>query len=237
MFASKKRLCTEKKKSSNYCTSQETSLRIILCLLDATRPDAVTYYQIHIKSIESYLSYLSGTDALREDHKQITRLDKIIIKCYTDLYAGKDIPLVDIDRISLIIEEFLDSIHYSREEDSYFPCVASYDHLTKEIKGLLIEHEFSRNIAKQIKKHVKRWKEGEDAREPVARYLRTYSIFLMDHMRKEEAFFDKAQTEVLSKEEEYDMYEQFKAVMATSKKVEYMLKEIKYLEDLPWVQN
>ena len=114
-----------RKKSSNYCTSQEISLRIISCLLDATRcTDTVTYYQIHIKSIESYLDYLSGTDALREDHKQIVRLDKIIIKCYTDLYAGKDIPLVDIDKISLIIEEFLDSIHYSREEDSYFQYVS-----------------------------------------------------------------------------------------------------------------
>jgi len=26
---------------------------------------------------------LSATDSLREDHKQIRRLDKVIIKCYT----------------------------------------------------------------------------------------------------------------------------------------------------------
>ena len=108
---------------------------------------------------------MSATKALREDHKQIGRLEKVIIKCYTELYAGKNIPLSDIDKISLIIDEFLDSIHYSREEDSYFPCVASYDHLKEEIRSLLIEHEFSRRIALQIKKHLKRWNEGEDARE------------------------------------------------------------------------
>ena len=180
---------------------------------------------------------MSGTETLREDHKQIRRLEKVIIKCYTELYAGKNIPFSDIDKITLIIEEFLDSIHYSREEDSYFPCVATYDHLKQEIRGLLIEHEFSRRIALQIKKHLKRWKEGEDAREPVARYLKTYSVYLMDHMNKEEDFFDKAEAEVLTKEEEMDMYDQFKSVMTISKKMEDMIKEIEYLENQPWVQN
>ena len=180
---------------------------------------------------------MSATETLREDHKQIKRLEKVIIKCYEELYAGKNIPLSDIDKISLVIEEFLDSIHYSREEDSYFPCVASYDHLKEEIHKLLVEHEFSRNISTQIKKHLKRWKDGEDAREPVARFLRTYSIYLIDHMTKEEKFFDKAESEVLSKEEEYDMYEQFKSVMTISKKLEDMIKEIEYLENQPWFKN
>jgi hemerythrin-like domain-containing protein len=180
---------------------------------------------------------LSATESLREDHKQIGRLEKVIIKCYTELYAGKNIPLSDIDKISLIIDEFLDSIHYSREEDAYFPCVASYDHLKEEIHKLLVEHEFSRRIALQIKKYLKQWKEGKDAREPVARYLKTYSIFLMDHKTKEENFFDKAEAEVLSKEEEYEMYEQFKSVMTISKKMEDMIKEIEYLENQSWFKN
>ena len=180
---------------------------------------------------------MSATETLREDHKQIKRLDKIIVKCYTDLYDGKKIPLFDIEKITLIIEEFLDSIHYSREEDSYFPCVASYDHLKQEIRGLLIEHEFSRRIAIKIKKYVKSWKEGKDAREPVARYLKTYSIYLMDHMTKEEKFFDKAEAEVISNDEEYEMYEQFKSVMTISKKMDDMIKEIEYLENQDWIKN
>ena len=177
---------------------------------------------------------LSATDSLREDHKQIKRLDKIIIKCYEDLYNGKDIPFGDIEKINLVIAEFLDSIHYSREEDSYFPCVASYDHLKKEIRDLMIEHEFSRRIAKNISTHLKRWKNGEDAREPVARYLKTYSIYLMDHMSKEEQFFDKAESEVLSKEEEIEMFEQFRSVIAITTKMQNMIKEIEFLEQCPW---
>ena len=180
---------------------------------------------------------MSATETLREDHKQIKRLEKIIIKCYTELYAGKDIPLSDIEKITLIIEDFLDSIHYSREEDSYFPCVATYDHLKEEIRALLIEHEFSRRISFQIKKYLKKWKEGDDSREPVARYLKTYSIYLIDHMSKEEKFFDQAESEVLSKEEESDMYEQFKSILTISKKMEEMIKEIEYLENQSWAKN
>ena len=180
---------------------------------------------------------MSATDTLRDDHKQIKRLDKIVSKCSSDIYAGKTIPFHDLDKITLIISEFLDSIHYSREEDSYFPCVASYDHLKKEIRELLIEHEFSRTIASKITFHLKRWKNGDDSSEPVARFLRTYSIYLNEHMSREEDFFERAEKEVLSKEEEKDMFEDFQSAMAITKKMESILKEIDYLENQQWFKN
>ena len=85
--------------------------------------------------------------------------------------------------------------------------------------------------------HLNRWKGGEDSREPVARFLRTYSIYLLDHMSKEEEFFDKAESIVLSKEEEQEMYEQFRSVMAITKKIDEMIKEIDNLERQPWFCN
>ncbi len=180
---------------------------------------------------------MSATEILRKDHEQIKRLEKVVSKCYKELYAGKKIPLSDIEKITMIISEFLDSIHYSREEGSYFPCVASYDSLKKEIRTFLIEHEFGRRIAQKISKHLSRWKNGEDAREPVARFLRTYSIYLNDHISKEEDFFDEAEKIVLSKEEEKEMYEQFSSVMAITKKIEDMIKEIDFLENQPWFKD
>lgn len=180
---------------------------------------------------------MSASDILRKDHEQIKRLEKIVNKCYHELYAGKNIPFSDIEIISLVISEFLDSIHYSREEGSYFPCVASYGTLNKEIRTFLIEHEFGSRIAQNIVKHLQRWKKGEDAREPVARFLRTYSIYLLDHIAKEEKFFDEAEKNVLSKEEEQEMFEQFQSVMAITKKIEEMIKQIDYLEHQDWFKN
>ncbi len=74
-------------------------------------------------------------------------------------------------------------------------------------------------------------------REPVARYLRTYSIFLIDHMSKEEDFFDKAENTVLSKEEEREMYEQFTSVSTISTKLSELLNEIKQLQEKAWFTN
>jgi hemerythrin-like domain-containing protein len=178
---------------------------------------------------------MSATEVLRQDHLKIKRLEKIIEKCYKNLYAGKNIPLSDIQKITFVISEFLDSIHYSREEDSYFACVASYGTLKDEIHKFMIEHEFSRRIAKNIAKHLQQWQNGEDAREPVARFLRTYHIYLNDHLQKEEEFFKKAQGDVLSKEEEQAMYEQFQSIMAVSTKIQTIIGEIEYLEKQDWV--
>ena len=93
---------------------------------------------------------MSASNILRKDHEQIKRLEKVVNKCYHNLYAGKSIPLSDIEIICLVISEFLDAIHYSREESSYFPCVASYGTLNKEIRTFLIEHEFGNRIARNI---------------------------------------------------------------------------------------
>lgn len=180
---------------------------------------------------------MSATESLRKDHKQIKRLEKVISKCSQNLYLGRDIPFSDIEKITIIISEFLDTIHYSREEGSYFPCVASYETLKKEIRTFLIEHEFGRRIAKNIGKHLQRWKNGEDARESVARFLRTYSIYLRDHMSKEEEFFDNAEKKVLSKEEEKEMFERFQSIVAVTTKIEEMIRDIDYLENQFWFKN
>ena len=180
---------------------------------------------------------MSATNQLRADHEQVRRLEKIVKKCADELNKGTKIPFSDLRKITIIISEFIDTIHHSREEDSYFPCVASYDTLKDQIRKFLIEHEFGRNIARQISHHLKRWENGEDAQEPVSRYLRTYGIFLFDHLNKENKFFDDVEDDILSKEEEVEMYEQYKSVFAIVKKVEDMIKDIDYLENQPWAKN
>ena len=51
---------------------------------------------------------------------------------------------------------------------------------------------------------------------------------------KEEDFFKRAEEEILSKEEETEMYEQFQSVIAIVEKISDMVKLINYLEDQSW---
>jgi hemerythrin-like domain-containing protein len=180
---------------------------------------------------------MSATELLRNDHKQIRRLEKVIVRCYEKLYEGKSIPFSDLEKVTLIISEFLDSIHYAREEDQYFPCVASYDSLNKEIKVFMIEHEFGRRIAANISKYLQRWKSGENQREPVARFLKAYAIYLNDHITKEDRFFEVAEKQVLSKDEEKMMYEEFSSVTAVVTKFDELIRSIDYLEEAPWMKT
>ena len=181
---------------------------------------------------------MSGTETLRDDHRQIRRLEKVILRCYTCLYEGQTIPFSDMDKITLIISEFLDAIHYEREENSYFACVASYGGLNEEIRRFMIEHEFGRRVASKIAKHLNEWKSGkQDGREPVARFMKTYHVYLMDHLAKEDKFFDEAEKNVLSAQEEDELHEQFRSVMTETVTINEMIKEIEFLENQPWYKG
>ncbi|MCV0410179.1 hemerythrin domain-containing protein [Nitrosopumilus sp.] len=180
---------------------------------------------------------MSATNQLRADHDQVKRLEKIVFKCSDELEQGTEIPFSDLNKIMIVISEFVDTIHHSREEDSYFPCVSNHDTLKEEIHRFLVEHEFGRNVARQISRHLKLWKGGSDEREPVSRFLKAYGVFLKDHLHKENKFFDDAEANVLTKEEEVDMYEEYKSVFAVVKKVEEMIAEIAFLESCSWYQK
>ena len=55
-------------------------------------------------------------------------------------------------------------------------------------------------------------------------------------MKKEEQFFEKAEKEILSKEEEQEMLEQFQSISAIAEKVTSLLEDIDYLEEQDWAK-
>lgn len=179
---------------------------------------------------------MSATDALREDHRHIRRLERIVDSCRGALYSGDCVPPEDVRRIAVVISEFVEAVHYPREEDSYFACVAGYGTLREEIRKFMIEHEFGRRIAKKMVEHLDGWDGGRRSREPVARYLRTYSMYLKDHLAKEDAFFERSEG-VLHPDEEREMYEQFRSVVAVSRRLDEVLREMDALERRPWCRG
>ena len=180
----------------------------------------------------------SATDMLREDHRHAMRLERVVAACADAISAGGDVPRYDVERITRVISEFFDSIHYSREEDSYFPCAGASGRFEADVRKFLIEHEFGRNVAAQISRHLARWRGGgggdDSAREPVARFLRTYSAYLRDHIAREDKFFDMAEA-ALDGAEEAEMADYFRAVMATAPRIDRILAEIASLEQSRWM--
>jgi hemerythrin-like domain-containing protein len=181
---------------------------------------------------------MSATDDLLQDHVFIRRLQAVIEKCYTLLYEGKDVPFADMVRISDVIEQFVDQFHHGKEETSYFPQTENRDAYSEEIRKFVIEHEFGRRIARRIKIHLEEFMQGKDAREPLARYLKTYSVFILDHTSKEDRFFtDVRDRRSLSRKEEQDLKEQFVRMRhECMKKSGNLVEMVEQLEKSDWAR-
>lgn len=183
---------------------------------------------------------MSATSDLKNDHKIVRRLGTIVQKCSHKLYSNEDIPLEDIETISVIIEEFVDRLHHGKEEQAYFPETKSKDNFGEDIHKFLIEHELGRRIARMLRRHLNSWKKGTDSREPVARFLKSYSVFISDHTGKEDKFFDLVEEkESISEEEDLMLlkhYESCRNQAGGKIRMEQMLKLIDYLESKSWMK-
>jgi hemerythrin-like domain-containing protein len=144
---------------------------------------------------------LKSTQDLKNDHIIISRVKEIAEKCSNMLYADKHVPIEDIETISVIIEEFVDHFHHGKEEKAYFPETKEKNGFAEDIRKFLIEHELGRRIAMMLRRELKELKiktkentksrnENELIQEPVARFLKSYSVYIDDHTGKEDKFFD-----------------------------------------------
>jgi len=183
---------------------------------------------------------LKATSDLKNDHITVRRLGTIVQNCSDKLYLNQDIPIEDIELISVIIEEFVDRFHHGKEEQAYFPETKDKDSFGEDIRRFLIEHELGRRIARMLRGHLNSWKKGIDSREPVARFLKSYAIFISDHTGKEDKFFDLVEEKKSITEQEDQMlikhYDSCRNQVGGKVRMEQMLKLIGYLETKEWMK-
>ena len=131
---------------------------------------------------------MSSTKDLKNDHITIRRIKNIAKKCSDNLYSNRNVPIEDIEIISVIIEEFVDRFHHGKEENAYFPETKSKDNYAEDIRKFLIEHELGRRIAMMLRRELKQYKENTSkirqsnqnnityrivSSEPIARFLKS----------------------------------------------------------------
>ena len=181
---------------------------------------------------------MSATDELLQDHVFIRRLQAVIEKCYALLYEGRDVPFGDLMKIADMIEQFVDNFHHGKEEKSYFPGTEGIDNYSEEIRKFVIEHELGRRIAKRVRIHLEEFLQGKDAREPLARYLKSYSVFILDHTSKEDKFFtDVRENRSLSEKEESDLKQEFERMKhECMRKSGNLVEVLKQLENSDWMR-
>lgn len=203
-----------------------------------------------------------ATKDLKQDHIAVRRLKNIIERCSDKLYTDEDIPIEHIEIISVVIEEFVDRFHHSKEEQAYFPETKDKNGFAEDIRKFLIEHELGRRIAIMLRRELNAWKqnkhkkevketgdrdeitlEDEDRKikEPVARFLKSYAVFITDHTGKEDKFFDLIEEKgsVSTKEDQMllEHYDVCRNRIGGTDRVEQMIRLIEYLEGRQWMKD
>ncbi len=199
----------------------------------------------------------TSTDSLMQEHLTVRRIGNIAQICSDRLYANEDIPIEDIQIISVIIEEFIDAFHHGKEEKAYFPITRSKDSFSEDIRKFLIEHELGRRIANMLRRELDELIRHDDSsnskavstrlkwnntnKEPVARFLKSYAVFVSDHTGKEDTFFQAIQEKnSISEEEDGELlrhYEVCKGQIGGQARIEEMVKLIDYLERREWMKK
>jgi hemerythrin-like domain-containing protein len=197
----------------------------------------------------------SSTDNLMQEHLIVRRIGNIAQRCSDRLYANEDISIEDIQIISVVTEEFIDAFHHGKEEKAYFPVTRSKNGFSEDIRKFLIEHEFGRRIANMLRRELDALTERDDSaskgagvglkwnnrnKEPVARFLKSYAIFVSDHTSKEDIFFKSIQEKnSISEEEDRDLlrhYEACRGQMGGQARIEEIVRLIEYLESREWMK-
>jgi hemerythrin-like domain-containing protein len=203
---------------------------------------------------------LNPTQNLKNDHITIRRVKDIAGKCSNLLYSNQYVPIEDMEIMSVIIEEFIDNFHHGKEEKAYFPETKDKNGFAEDIRKFLIEHELGRRIAMMLRRELKELKENirKDERgnvvilnsnqkkkvsiyEPVARFLKSYAVFIEDHTGKEDKFFDLIYDKnKLSTEEEERLLNHYMLcsnLAGGEAKIKELLRLIEYLEERDWMKD
>ena len=200
----------------------------------------------------------SSTESLMREHLLVRRIGNIAQRCSDKLYGNENIPIEDIQIISVIMEEFIDAFHHGKEEKAYFPITRNKNGLSEDVRKFLIEHELGRRIANMLRRELNaliehgnndtkttadirlKWNSNSN-KEPIARFLKSYAVFVSDHTAKEDEFFkDIQQKNSISKEEDKELlrhYEICKGQVGGQARLDEMLKLIDYLERRDWASS
>ena len=189
-----------------------------------------------------------ATSDLRKDHLFVKRFGEVIQKCSDKIYSDEDsdILLEDLEIVSVIMEELIDAFHHGKEEKAYFPSTQNKNSFSEDIRKFLIEHELGRRIAGMFKRELLNRRkciiEGKqiDSKEPIARFLKSYAIFIIDHLEKEDKFFDIIESkDVISIDEDKAIrnhYELCKNKSGGQARIEELLRLLEYLEHRDWMK-
>jgi len=158
---------------------------------------------------------MKPTEQLKEDHKAIKLMLKIMSAISDKLDNGDAVDPDHLERIIDFIRTFADKCHHGKEEDLLFPAIeeAGIPREGGPTGMMLTEHDEGREYVKGMADAVEKYKTGDnDAAKEFARAARNYINLLEQHIDKENNVLYFIADSHVSAEKQEELAEQFEKV-------------------------
>lgn len=158
---------------------------------------------------------MKPTEILKEEHKEIRRMLKILGKMSEKLRSGEKIERNVLEKILEFIKIFADKCHHGKEEDLLFPAMeeAGIPREGGPIGVMLYEHNVGRNAVKGMTEGIEEFYQGnENARKKITENAEIYIELLDSHIYKEDNILYPMADMHLSEEQQKELLEKFEEV-------------------------
>lgn len=132
---------------------------------------------------------MNYTEQLKEEHKGITLMLRILEQVCDKLDAGEPLDIDHLKRSVEFLKVFADACHHAKEEELLFPAM-EWAGISKEngpIGVMLREHETGRSYVREFSQAVTDYASGKSgAAQNIVENARNYIVLLSQHITKED---------------------------------------------------
>jgi len=177
-----------------------------------------------------------ATDNLKEEHRVILRMIKVLIVASDKLEKSEEVSLEVFKKAVDFIRTFADHCHHGKEQDTLFPLLEERGILRHRgpIAVLLMEHEQGRQYVKGLDEALVNYEKGDKAaKSSIIKNVRDYAELLDQHIYKEDNVLYPMGDKVLSDSDNKQLLEKFEKIeneIVGEGKHEYYLHVISELE-------
>ena len=177
-----------------------------------------------------------ATENLKEEHKLILRMIKVLIVASEKLEKGEDVSLGLFKQVVDFIRTFADRCNHGKEQDTLFPLMEEKGILRHRgpIAVMLMEHEQGRQYVKGLAEALSKYESGDKtAKRAIIENARGYAELLDQHIYKEDNILYPMGDKVLSPSDNKELLEKFDKIereVIGEGRHEYYLRMIGELE-------
>ncbi len=133
---------------------------------------------------------MNAIEIMNDEHKNITRMLKVVRACCYKVLKGEEINYDDFSKIVEFIVEYADKHHHKKEEIMLFNrMIENLGPIAEKLvqNGMLVEHDLGRLHVTQLKEALEDVKKGDDERvlDVIANAI-SYTHLLQRHIDKED---------------------------------------------------